>query len=394
MASYSNIGIKLITTGDESGTWGDSTNSNFSDVLDEAIAGAVTYNIGSDADFTLTVSDGTSSDARHAVIKFTSVALSATRVCTFAPNDLQKVWIVINSTTGGQSLTFKQGSAGSTVTVPNGESAIIYSDGAGASAGAISRVLDSFTNTKVTTATLAATNITSSNAIPVSSGGTGQSSYTDGQLLIGNSSGNTLNKANLTAGTGITITNGPGSISISTSAGVGDVSGPASSTDNAVARFDSTTGKIIQNSSVTIDDSGVVSAAGLTLSTALSAANGGTGLTSPGSSGNVLTSNGTGWTSSPVAGLPTMNIVTGTTQTASALNQYVLTNAAATTLTLPATPAAGAVVWVTVANGRTDNVIARNGEKINSIAENMTLNAAYAAVQLRYVNSTIGWAFS
>ena len=163
MATYSNIGIKLITTGDESGTWGTSTNNNFSDVIDEAIAGVITYNIGSDADFTLTVSDATSSDARHAVIKFTSVSLAATRTCTFAPDDLQKVWVVINATTGGQSLTFKQGSAGATVTVANGESAIIYSDGAGASAGAITRVLDSFTNTAVTTTNLNATTVDTTN---------------------------------------------------------------------------------------------------------------------------------------------------------------------------------------------------------------------------------------
>lgn len=159
MATYSNLGIKLITTGDESGTWGTSTNNNFSDVIDEAIAGVVTYNIGTDADFTLTVSDATSSDARHAVIKFTSTTLSATRTCTFAPDDLQKVWVVINATTGGQSLTFKQGSAGATVTVANGESAIIYSDGAGASAGAITRVLDSFTATAVNATTVDTTNL-------------------------------------------------------------------------------------------------------------------------------------------------------------------------------------------------------------------------------------------
>lgn len=50
--------------------------------------------------------------------------------------------------------------------------------------------------------------------LPVANGGTGQTSYTDGQLLIGNTSGNTLTKATLTAGTGISITNGNGSISI------------------------------------------------------------------------------------------------------------------------------------------------------------------------------------
>lgn len=56
----------------------------------------------------------------------------------------------------------------------------------------------------------------------VANGGTGQSSYTDGQLLIGNSTGNTLNKATLTAGYGITITNGPGSITIEGTSGVSD----------------------------------------------------------------------------------------------------------------------------------------------------------------------------
>ena len=50
--------------------------------------------------------------------------------------------------------------------------------------------------------------------LPVTSGGTGQTSYTDGQLLIGNSTGNTLAKATLTAGSGISITNGSGSITI------------------------------------------------------------------------------------------------------------------------------------------------------------------------------------
>lgn len=57
--------------------------------------------------------------------------------------------------------------------------------------------------------------------LPVANGGTGQSSYTDGQLLIGNSSGNTLTKATLTQGTGITITNGNGSITIAASGGGG-----------------------------------------------------------------------------------------------------------------------------------------------------------------------------
>lgn len=93
--------------------------------------------------------------------------------------------------------------------------------------------------------------------LPFGNGGTGQTSYTDGQLLIGNTATGGLSKATLTAGSNITITNGNGTISIAASVagGSGDVVGPASATDNAIARYDLTTGKLIQNSGVTIDDS-------------------------------------------------------------------------------------------------------------------------------------------
>jgi len=100
----------------------------------------------------------------------------------------------------------------------------------------------------------------SGTALPVANGGTGETTYTNGQLLIGNTTGNTLTKATLTAGTGVTITNGTGSITIAASGGTGDVVGPASSTDNAITRFDSTTGKLIQNSLVTVADDGAITA--------------------------------------------------------------------------------------------------------------------------------------
>jgi hypothetical protein len=98
--------------------------------------------------------------------------------------------------------------------------------------------------------------------LPVANGGTGQTSYTDGQLLIGNTTGNTLTKATLTAGSGITVTNSAGAITIAASGGggSGDVVGPVSSTDNAITRFDSTTGKLIQNSLVTVADDGAITA--------------------------------------------------------------------------------------------------------------------------------------
>lgn len=132
MATFSNLGIKLIQTGEESGTWGTTTNTNF-DIIDQAVGGYVSHAM-SDANFTFSISDGSTSDARNKIINFTG-SLTANRTITFSPSDLEKNWYVKNSTSGGHSLIFKQGSSGSTVTVPNGISAIIYTDGAGATNG-------------------------------------------------------------------------------------------------------------------------------------------------------------------------------------------------------------------------------------------------------------------
>jgi|LauGreDrversion4_2_1035121.scaffolds.fasta_scaffold281465_2 hypothetical protein len=115
-----------------------------------------------------------------------------------------------------------------------------------------------------------------------------------------------------------------------------------------------------------------------------------------GTSGQVLTSGGPNaapsWQNAG-GGTPTLNVTSSTSVSAAASNHYVLTGGA-TTVTLPASPAAGAVVWVTVANGRVDNVIARNGQNINSLAENMTIDQANAGIQLRYADATRGWIFT
>ncbi len=83
---------------------------------------------------------------------------------------------------------------------------------------------------------------------------------TDGQVIIGSTAGAPA-AATLTAGTGITITNASNSITIAASGGTGDVVGPGSATDNALVRFDGTTGKLIQNGVITEDDTGNLSVA-------------------------------------------------------------------------------------------------------------------------------------
>lgn len=87
----------------------------------------------------------------------------------------------------------------------------------------------------ITSVDLATSDVTG--VLPVANGGTGQGSYTDGQLLIGNTSGNTLAKATLTAGAGINVTNGGGSITLTTGNKGSDIAS-ATTTDIGAATGD------------------------------------------------------------------------------------------------------------------------------------------------------------
>ena len=140
MATYvNNLRLKEIATGAESGTWGTSTNTNL-ELIGEGL-GIATVNIASDANVTETVADGSADNARAMYIKVTSTTLTATRTLTIAPNTIKRVHIIENASTGSQDITIKQGS-GSTVTIPNGKTKVVYLDGAG-SGGA---VVDAFTH--------------------------------------------------------------------------------------------------------------------------------------------------------------------------------------------------------------------------------------------------------
>ncbi|MDR6768617.1 hypothetical protein J2W88_003921 [Acidovorax delafieldii] len=84
--------------------------------------------------------------------------------------------------------------------------------------------------------------------------------------------------------------------------------------------------------------------------------------------------------------------VTGTSQTAVAGNAYRLQNVAATTLTLPASPSDGDVVGVYAVNLLQTNVIARNGQSICGLAEDMTIDTPYFPIVLEF-RTGYGWGF-
>jgi len=140
MATYvNNLRLKEITTGDESGTWGTSTNTNL-ELIGEGL-GFATVNLGSDADATETVADGSTDGARAFYIKVTSTTLTATRTLTIAPNTMKRVHIIENATTGGQSINISQGS-GANVTIGNGDTKVVYLDGAGSGAAVVDAFVD------------------------------------------------------------------------------------------------------------------------------------------------------------------------------------------------------------------------------------------------------------
>jgi len=123
-----NTGIEKIGTGEQSGTWGATTNTNF-DIIDRAVNGVGAISL-SGTTHTLTTSDGSLSDGMYKVLVLGG-SPSGTNTITIAPNDAQKFYVVINSS--GESAIFTQGSGGN-ATVANGATKLIYADGAGAGA--------------------------------------------------------------------------------------------------------------------------------------------------------------------------------------------------------------------------------------------------------------------
>lgn len=285
------LGFALPTSGELDGTWGDVVNASVTELVEDAIAGSATASVTS-ADWTLsTTGSGSTNQARSAILIPTGTPGTARSI--FAPNS-SKAYIVHNQSNAAVTIKGATGpTAGATITA--GTAALVAWNGSD-----FVIVAQDLTN--------------STGTLPVSKGGTGQTSYTNGQLLIGNSTGNTLAKATLTAGTGISITNGAGSVTIASTVATGVTSVSGTGSVNGITL----SGTVTSTGNLTLG--GALSNVSLTsqVTGTLPVANGGTGLTSAGSSGNVLTSNGTSWVSSapvyPGAGIA---VSTGTAWTTS-----------------------------------------------------------------------------
>ena len=126
-STYSALKIELIGVGEQSGTWGSTTNVNLGTALEEAIVGRATADFATDANLTITLTNAnTTQVARHFVLNCTSTgSLTATRDLIVPA--IQKPYIIQNNTSGGQSIRVIV--AGTAVTIPNGKTALVYNDG-------------------------------------------------------------------------------------------------------------------------------------------------------------------------------------------------------------------------------------------------------------------------
>ena len=176
MASvYTNdLRLEEIGSGEQSGTWGDTTNTNLELIAESFSFGTEAITTNADT-HTSTIADGATDPGRSIYLKYTGTLDSACTI-TLGPNTVSKVWFIENATSGSQNIIISQGS-GANVTIGNGAVKMVYSDGAGSGAA----VVDALVDLDLTgTTTIAALNISGNLAVTgdYSSTTSGTVSYT------------------------------------------------------------------------------------------------------------------------------------------------------------------------------------------------------------------------
>ena len=301
-----NLKIELIATGEQVNDWGTTTNSNLENGLEQAIVGRGVVEYTSDANKTITLTESNSSqDARNLFLYVDTDAfttLTATR--DLIVPTIEKTYVVHNDTAGSQSIRVKT-SGGTGITIPNGKKALLYVDGTN-----VIEQLNYLTSMEIGTPLPIAsggTNATSASAARTSLGlaiGTDVQAYnaglqdisglakTNNNFIVGDGS-------NWVAESGATVRTslGLGSMAVQDSNAVSISAGTATLTSMTTNSATITGGTITGITDLAVADGGTGSSS-LTLNSVL-IGNGTSALlaVAPSTTGNVLTSNGTTWTS-------------------------------------------------------------------------------------------------
>ena len=171
-STFSSLKFEIIGSGEQSNTWGNTTNTNIGTAIEQAVTGMSNPVFASDANLTISLTDALGPALqvpRALVLDVTSdVPLTATREMVVPT--IEKQYLVQNNTSGSQSITVKT-AAGTGITVPNGTKMHLYVDGV--------NVVDAVTHFSA---------LTLGAALPVASGGTGVTTSTGtGAVVLSNS---------------------------------------------------------------------------------------------------------------------------------------------------------------------------------------------------------------
>ncbi len=193
MATYVNdLRLKEISTGDEAGTWGTSTNTNLELIAEAFSFGTEAITTNADT-HTTTIADGSTDPGRSLFLKYTGT-LDSTCTITIGPNTVSKLWFIENATSGSQSIIISQGS-GANVTIPTGQTKAVYSDGAGSGAAIVDALVDLDLTGTTTVAALTASGVITGSTVEAtgdtSAGDNAAIGYTSAEGLILTGQGST-----------------------------------------------------------------------------------------------------------------------------------------------------------------------------------------------------------
>ena len=193
MATYVNdLRLKEIATGDESGTWGTSTNTNLELIAEAFSFGTEAITTNADT-HTTTIADGSTDPGRSIFLQYTGT-LDSTCTITIGPNTVSKLWFIENATSGSQSIIISQGS-GANITIPNGQTKAVYSDGAGSGAAIVDALVDLDLTGTTTVAALTASGVITGATVEAtgdtSSGDNAAMGFTSAEGLILTGQGST-----------------------------------------------------------------------------------------------------------------------------------------------------------------------------------------------------------
>jgi len=404
-STYSPLGIELMATGENAGTWGTKTNTNLNII--EQISGGFTQQAVSDSgDTTLSVSDGsTGATLAHRIVEFTGT-ISAGRNVTI-PLDVQNFYILKNSTSGSQTVTFKYASgSGSSVAILSGKTVLVYAkadDGTNPNIDSVALASDLVDDTSPQ---LGGNLDTNSFMIDFDDAHGIRDENANEQLFF-TTTGSAVNYLNVTnAATGndpkLSALGGDSNIDLAVSpkgtgeivvgTGAADATITSSGAHNLILDTNSGTNSGVitivdgagGNITITPNGSGNIVLDGLTFPNA------------DGSADTFLKTNGSGTLSfAEVSGGTSWQAVKTSNFTAAAGEGYFInTTSGAITMTLPSSPTIGdEIAFIDYAGTFDTNnlTVGRNSEKINGATADLTVATERAANTLVYTDGTQGW---